>query len=947
MLRRRRDPTSILHLMLLLTLAMAACGRPDPPHDVAPTDGPRARSTERDSITDDAEVQKAAIEALGDREGTVLVMDPQTGRLKAAVNPRLAFEQAFPPGSTIKSFTALLALEAGLIDEETRQMCRGTLKRDDFQSVCSHPKSNSPFNVVQALAYSCNVFFADLSARLSPAAFRASLSSFGFGIVTGVNAGNEAAGNLSKDQWDIRDGVGEGGAVLATPIQLLTAYCTLFNGGRLLRPQIGPGFNKPDERARVSIDEHHRATLVKGCRGVVESGTASDSKLDSLPVFVFGKTGTAAASNQFRRYGWFVCFAADPTHLSAGVPPPDSLKLAVLVFLKRGHGWEAAGVAKDFLQRIYKGGESSRSASAVPDFTASPMYVSGEQPPVSSQQSIRVRVLREKRTLSISLEDYVLGVLSAEATIEDEPEALKAQAIISRTYALKNLNRHASEGYDLCSNTHCQQFVVRAPDEIREAVRRAVSDTAGRVLVDSSSRLVDAYFHAACGGMTADIGALWGVAAPAYLRGVRDDYCSTGPHRNWVDRISHDQLLRAFQSDPRTRVGHRFEDLVVTKRDSTGRVERLRIEGDMSRELRGWDFKLLVGRVLGWNLIKSTRFNVSHAGQVFVFRGSGFGHGLGLCQEGAHVMARRGSDHRKILEFYFPTTSVTSVATLRAALNAGDAQSTSPADQAFRFMTTRYAPVSAPQGARASGSSFRSLSSEHFAVRFGASTSQADVESTLRVLEGARSEMALRLNRATIALPDHDIEVVIYSTTAAFVSASGQPWFTAGATHKNRIQLQPLAVLKRRRVLATTLRHEFAHSTIESISGGRCPRWLAEGLAIHFAGEGRLYPARAGSSSLSDAELERRLASAPSSGSEMRSMYGDAYSRVMNVIKSKSETGIWRLVAAYGNGRSAAAASKSGRQPEAETPQSVMRSRVRPPALLAWTAHSWPPDSKN
>src|SRR4030095_14971867 len=71
----------------------------------------------------------------------------------------------------------------------------------------------------------------------------------------------------------------------------------------------------------------------------------------------------------------------------------------------------------------------------------------------------------------------------------------------------------------------------------------------------------------------------------------------------------------------------------------------------------GWDFKIIVGRVLGWNLLKSSRFEVSRAGSNFVFRGSGFGHGLGLCQEGAHVMAARGASYQRILEKYFPGTT--------------------------------------------------------------------------------------------------------------------------------------------------------------------------------------------------------------------------------------------------------------------------------------------------
>ena len=96
----------------------------------------------------------------------------------------------------------------------------------------------------------------------------------------------------------------------------------------------------------------------------------------------------------------------------------------------------------------------------------------------------------------------------------------------------------------------------------------------------------------------------------------------------------------------------------MSKRDETGRAEFITLEGEHRRSVRGWDFKIIVGRVLGWNLLKSSRFEVSRAGSNFIFRGSGFGHGLGLCQEGAHVMAARGAGFQRILEKYFPGTSV-------------------------------------------------------------------------------------------------------------------------------------------------------------------------------------------------------------------------------------------------------------------------------------------------
>jgi len=178
------------------------------------------------------------------------------------------------------------------------------------------------------------------------------------------------------------------------------------------------------------------------------------------------------------------------------------------------------------------------------------------------------------------------------------------------------------------------------------------------VLRDDKHQIIDAYFSASCGGMTANLKTLWGDNAPAYLRGIRDDYSNTGPHYRWTDTIDSTQLANALRSDPRTDVGQNIRALSVTQHDQTGRAEMITIAGDRRKSISGWEFKLIVGRALGWNVLKSSRFNVARSGSRFVFRGGGFGHGLGLCQEGSHVMAQRGQSFQQILAHYYPGTSL-------------------------------------------------------------------------------------------------------------------------------------------------------------------------------------------------------------------------------------------------------------------------------------------------
>ncbi|HZM98714.1 MAG TPA: SpoIID/LytB domain-containing protein [Pyrinomonadaceae bacterium] len=546
-------------------------------------------------VREDTRLQAIATAALGDREGAIVIVDPQTGRVLAVVNPKLAFESAFPPGSTIKPFTTLALMRAGVITAGTRIRCRHKYKRTDVVDSCSHPRNIAPFNPSEALAYSCNYYFATLGERLEEDHVSRLLTDFGFE-------------QIARGRWQPESAVGEGGFLQVTPMQLAMAYAALFNGDKVLPPE--------------------RAILLAGMRGAVTFGTAEKAELDSLPSFVIGKTGTSTPLQGFRPQGWFVGIAFP----SRTKTDPGDVQLVVVVYLKNAHGSEAAELTRSIFEE-FSGAPSLKTSST----------------------SVTVKQVSENTTRRMPLEDYIRQVVASEASVEDEPEALKALAIVARTYALKNLGRHRDEGYDFCSTTHCQRF---ATVDARPAVASAINETAGLVLQDGRDQMADAYYSASCGGMTANLKTIWGAEAPDYLRGVRDNYCNSGSHYRWTDVIASKRLRDALRSDPRTDVGETVRDISVTKHDQTGRAEVISIVGDRTRMINGWEFKLIVGRALGWQLLKSSRFTVTRAGSEFVFRGGGFGHGLGLCQEGAHVMAQRGQSYQQILAHYFPGTSV-------------------------------------------------------------------------------------------------------------------------------------------------------------------------------------------------------------------------------------------------------------------------------------------------
>jgi stage II sporulation protein D len=186
----------------------------------------------------------------------------------------------------------------------------------------------------------------------------------------------------------------------------------------------------------------------------------------------------------------------------------------------------------------------------------------------------------------------------------------------------------------------------------REATRRT-----GGLIVAYGGRPADALFHADCGGHTAEASTVWGGVAPPYLIATPDEVPAR-THREWTFETDRTQLSAALSADARTNVDT-LSGIEVAARDVSDRAALVTIKGVVDRTVRGDLFRATVNRAFGDRALPSTRFTLKRQGAVYRFAGTGWGHGVGLCQVGATARARRGDSLERILAAYYPGSVLT------------------------------------------------------------------------------------------------------------------------------------------------------------------------------------------------------------------------------------------------------------------------------------------------
>ena len=396
----------------------------------------------------------------------------------------------------------------------------------------------------------------------------------------------------------------------------------------------------------------------------------------------------------------------------------------------------------------------------------------------------------------VPLDTYVARVLAGEAAPNTAPAALEALAIAVRTYTAANLGKHRGDGFDVCDQTHCQVMRVANSD-----TERAAEATAGLVLLNGD-RAATIYYSASCGGRSEIPSAVWpGSPDPSHLPSREDDACRGFPA--WSAELATADLQRALAAG-----GFKgtLRDIRIASRHSSGRVDKLTLDGMTPAQISGQDLRMVVGPTLGWLRILSTSFELRRVDNGFRFTGRGSGHGVGMCVIGAMHRAEAGETSSEILERYYPGLKLGQYVP-RAAPAAPVAPPAVVTTASPAIIPRRTDIVVAlPQSDASDLASLESL-----AVR-----ARDDLVQTLGVPAPA-----------TLAFTFH-------ASADAFEQASGRPWFASGAIVDGQLHFLPVSTLRDRGVLERTMRRTLVQMLTSSVLETR-PMWVREGVASYYA----------------------------------------------------------------------------------------------------------------
>ncbi|HHT9110170.1 MAG TPA: SpoIID/LytB domain-containing protein [Candidatus Brocadiaceae bacterium] len=258
---------------------------------------------------------------------------------------------------------------------------------------------------------------------------------------------------------------------------------------------------------------------------------------------------------------------------------------------------------------------------------------------ILQQVSNRFSVIEE-----VKLENFVAGVLGSEMPHSWNDEALRAQAVVIRTYAMYKRKEKRDDIYHL----DMLDLAYRGMAGETPRINKLVQDTVGMVMAYNWN-IFPAYFHSTCGGHTEDIHQVFGKESIPPLRGVVCKYCANTKYSNWRVEMNKSDIEKRLREANISVSNIQTVNAIDQGTGIHGAIVEI-IAADGGREINANDFRLLVGA----NNLYSTSFSAKSNGRSIAFSGRGYGHGVGLCQYGAQNMALKGFQWTDIVKYYYP-----------------------------------------------------------------------------------------------------------------------------------------------------------------------------------------------------------------------------------------------------------------------------------------------------
>ena len=271
---------------------------------------------------------------------------------------------------------------------------------------------------------------------------------------------------------------------------------------------------------------------------------------------------------------------------------------------------------------------------------------------IPSAKDFGAGVKEQKALLVVNelpLELYVAGIINNEISSKWPMEAVKAQAVIARTYALYQKKKKGSELYHLEGTVAGQVYSGSQVED--ELSFQAVHETLGEAL-EYNGEIALTVYHSNGGGVTEDAKNVWGKDFP-YLKSVKSQFDEDSPNCYWVLIISQQSVESALRGAGYS--VYELREITPLYKTPSNRITRLRVRGGNGGiEISGEDWR----KAVGYEKLKSTMFTLELAGGSFVFKGKGAGHGVGLSQWGAKGMAEKGYSYGDILKHFYPGTKL-------------------------------------------------------------------------------------------------------------------------------------------------------------------------------------------------------------------------------------------------------------------------------------------------